>query len=183
MQDFTADKQLLRNAVTPLTAHDQRTLLYQGLVQAIDLSQQLDNNLPLRRGIVVLTDGLDDQEGGAGRQEVLDKLSIDPTPIYGIGASPEKSAAVDEALKDFSALVRKSGGDFRRVDIRTLDTGYLELRNTVRATQHLTAECRKPMCVPNGSATLVRLFMEQRGARLSTADVTVRAVGANGRID
>ena len=181
-QDFTADKQLLRNAVTPLTAHDPKTLLYQGLVQAIDLSQRLDEHLPLRRGIVVLTDGLDDQQGGAGRQEVLDKLSVDPTPIYGIGASPEKSTAVDEALKSFSALVRASGGDFRRVDMLTLDKGYLELRNIVRATQHLIGECRNPPCAPDGSATVVRLFMDQGGARLSTAGVTVRAVGEGGKV-
>src|SRR5262249_2122953 len=59
IQDFTADKQALTAAVTRLMFRDQRTLLYQGMVQAIDLSKRLDSSLPLRRAIVVLTDGLD----------------------------------------------------------------------------------------------------------------------------
>ena len=180
VQDFTTDKAALTSVMRQLAPRDQQTLLYQGLIQAIDLSRRLDVSLPLRRAIVVLTDGLDDQQGGASRQEVVDKLSVDPTPIYGIGASAQRSAAVDEALKDFSGLVRLSGGDYRRVDIKSLDKGYFELRRLVSETTHLTATC--PSCPPDGSTMVVRLLMSQGPTRLSSGSVTARLVGSDGRI-
>lgn len=180
VQDFTNRRPALIRALSELTPRNQRTLLYQALIQAIDMSRRLDSDLPLRRAIVVLTDGMDDQQGGAGRQEVIDKLEIDPTPIYGLGVSAEKRPAVDEALKQFSALVRLSGGDYRRVDLPTLDRGFTELNRIVHAAQHFTASC--PACVPDGSTLNLRLFLEQGPTRLSSNTVRVRAVGEGGQI-
>lgn len=183
VQDFTADKldkRALTLAVTKLAPRDQRTLLYQGMVQAIDLSRRLDGKLPLRRAIVVLTDGLDDQQGGAGRLEVFDKLAVDPTPIYGIGASSINNTAVDEALKNFAGLTRKSGGDFRRVDVKSLDKSYIELRKIVAATKHLTAKC--PACTADGSTLVFRLLMSRGTTRLDSESVTARLVGTDGKI-
>jgi Mg-chelatase subunit ChlD len=178
--DFTNNKTALNDAVAGLVFRDQQTLLYQGLVRAIDVSKRLDKSLPLRRAIVVLTDGMDDQQGGAGRQDVLSKLEIDPTPIYGIGASTEKNRKVDEALKDFGAIVHASGGEFRRVEVTTLDRGYGELRNLVMSTRHLIARCDG--CLPDGSTMVTRLFMTQGTASFSSDAVTVRAVGPAGEV-
>lgn len=102
------------------------------------LTGKLPPTAPDRLGaIVVLSDGMDDQFGGAGRHEVLDKLAIDPTPIYGLGASPQRNnPKVDTALKDFAALVRASGGDFRRVALKTLDKDYLESSMRSRRVRH-----------------------------------------------
>jgi hypothetical protein len=182
IQDFTGDKQALSAAIKPLAPHDRQTLLYQGLVQAIDLSRRLDPALPLRRAIVTLTDGMDDQKGGAGRQEVIDKLQLDPTPIYGIGASAVSNAKVDMALKDFAGLVRVSGGDFRAVDLQTLNKGYFDLRKIVNSTVHITANCPAPACVPDGTAAVIRLVLSQGNQRLTSASVTARMVGSDGRV-
>jgi hypothetical protein len=191
--DFTADKSALISALAnpALKPSDQQTLLYQGLVQAIDLSRRLDPNLPLRRAIVVLTDGMDDQQGGAGRQEVLDKLAVDPVPIYGLGAAKRFDAKVDTALKDFSALVRASGGDYRPIvdismpmlDPGRLNEGYIGLRKIVDSTKPLSAEC--PQCAPDGSPIVIRLFMsyeDTRLTRLSSESVTVRSVDLEGKV-
>ena len=178
--DFTNNKAALNDAVAGLVFRDQQTLLYQGLVRALDVSKRLDKSLPLRRAIVILTDGMDDQQGGAGRQDVLSKLEIDPTPIYGIGASTEKNRKVDEALKDFGAIVHASGGEFRRVEVATLDRGYGELRNLVMSTRHLIARCDG--CLPDGSTMVTRLFMTQGTLSFSSDPVTVRAVGPEGEV-
>jgi Mg-chelatase subunit ChlD len=181
IQDFTDDKLALSSALRPLEPHDQQTLLYQGLVQAIDLSRRIDKDLPLRRAIVTLTDGMDDQKGGAGRQEVLDKLALDPTPIYGIGVSAKNNAKVDQALKEFAGLVRASGGDFRPVNRQNLDKGYADLRRIMEAGQHLTATCPTSDCRPDGAAAIVRLLLSHGSERLTSESVTVRLVGADGR--
>ncbi len=186
VQPFTPDRDKLKAAVAPLVSRDAKTLLYQGLVQAIDLSRRLDNNLPLRRAIVVLTDGLDDQEGGAGRQEVLDKLAVDPTPIYGIGAAPQYNAKVDAALKDFAGVVRTSGGEYSRGDIKDPNRAHDELYNIVKATQHFivddpTAVCGS--CKPDGSPVVVRLELDREPVRLGSQPVTVRMVDLEGKVD
>jgi Mg-chelatase subunit ChlD len=185
VQDFTSDHNRLNHVLNGLEPRDMRTLLYQGLVQAIDISRRLDFSLPLRRAIAVLTDGMDDQQGGAGRQEVLDKLAVDPTPIYGLGASLPNNAKVDAALKDFSGLVRASGGEYRRIDLRRLNQEYLnqeylDLRKIVASTKHLTAECNNPPCAPDASTIVVRLYLSQGPTRLSSQSVTVRSVGPQG---
>jgi hypothetical protein len=181
-QDFTNQKNDLIKILDNLKSNDQQTLLYQGLVQTIDLSRRLDKDIPLRRAIVVLTDGLDDQQGGAGRQEVVDKLTVDPIPIYGIGASRVNDAKVDAALKDFASLVRLSGGDFRRVaDPRTLDKGYSELRHIVGSTRPFVAKCEDPPCTPDGSRAVVRLLLSQGSSRLSSQLVTVSEVAEDGK--
>jgi Mg-chelatase subunit ChlD len=179
VQDFTADKQALRAAIGKLAPRDQRTLLYQGLVRAIDFSRRPDATLPLRRAIVVLTDGLDDQQGSRGRQEVVDKLAVDPTPIYGIGASSQHNFSVDDALDDFEALAHASGGDFRRVDFTNLDKVYVELRRIAGETRHLTASC--PDCSPDGRTAGIRLSIAEGSLRFTSERVTVRMVGADGR--
>jgi hypothetical protein len=176
----TPNKATLSDEVAKLVFRDQRTLLYQGMVRAIDLSKRLDESLPLRRAIIVLTDGMDDQQGGAGRQDVLDKLAIDPTPIYGIGASREKSPRVDEALKEFGAIVRASGGEFRRVEVNTLDQGYRYLQGIIAATRRMTARCDG--CIPDGSTIVTRLYMTQGTTSLSSGSVTVRAVNEKGEV-
>jgi hypothetical protein len=181
VENFTGDKVKLNNAL-PLAPSDMQTLLYQGLVQAIDLSRRRDPDLPRRRAIVTLTDGMDDQKGGAGRQEVLDKLAIDPTPIYALGASAQNNARVDAALKDFAGLVRASGGEYRPGDIKSPDKGYNELRSIIRSTKHLVAECNDPPCAPDGSPIVVRLFMSQDPVRLSSESVTVRLVNKYGEV-
>jgi hypothetical protein len=188
--DFTADQRALIGALgrLPQKPSDPDTLLYQGLVQAIDLSRRLDRKLPrLRRAIVVLTDGIDDQKGGAGRQEVLDKLAVDPVPIYGIGASTDNNAKdkakVDAALKDFAGLVRASGGEYRPGDIRNPDEGFNKLHDIVSKTKLLIAEC--PRCVPDGSPIVVRLFMsyeDTHQTRLSSESVTARSVDLEGNV-
>jgi uncharacterized protein YegL len=184
VQDFTADKRALNNALNPLGPSDMQTFLYQGLVQAIDLSRRLDHNLPLRRAIVVLTDGMDEEKGGAGRQEVLDKLAVDPVPIYGLGASADynakNKAKVDAALKDFSGLVRISGGEYRDGDIRSPDIGFIKLHEVVSRTKPLVAEC--PTCTPDGSAIVVRLFMSQEAVRLSSQSIKVQSVNDQGKV-
>jgi Mg-chelatase subunit ChlD len=183
-----SDKDDLKRKISALTAQDPDTLLYQGMIQAMDLARRVDLKLPLRRAIVMLTDGLDDQQGGAGRQQAVDAMAIDPIPIYGIGAS-DKSPKVDAALKDFSALVYASGGAYRRVEVPPrsrpdpgmLAQKYRELRDVVASTRHFTADCKS--CNPDGSPVVVRLRLTQGPVEINSGSVTVLAVGTKGKPD
>jgi hypothetical protein len=86
------------------------------------------------------------------------------------------------ALKDFAGLVRSSGGDFRAVDLQTLNKGYFELRQIVNSTVHVKATCPAPACEPDGTASVIRLVLSQGNQRLTSESVTARMVGSDGRV-
>lgn len=182
---FSSERDTLRKLI-PSRAGDPDTKLYQGLVQAIDLAKRIDiaptGRAPIRRAIVVLTDGRDDQQGGAGRQEVVDKLAVDPVPIYGIGAAAKGNSAVNQALKDFSALVRVSGGEYVRIEtsVRNISDAYSDLKEIIKKVRHLEAECAP--CAADGSAVPVRLTMSGPAETLESQTVTVRMVDASGKV-
>ncbi|MCF8210285.1 MAG: VWA domain-containing protein, partial [Rhodoferax sp.] len=73
-QDFTVDKALLKSKIDELALTDVHTRLYNGLIRALDLGRREDADLPRRRVIVTLTDGLDDAAGGSTREETLARI-------------------------------------------------------------------------------------------------------------
>lgn len=187
-QYFSNDGDALERAL-PADVSDGTTKLYQGLIQAIDLARRQDRYLPLRRAVVVLTDGVDDQAGSAVLQEVYDKLSVDPVPIYAVGSWSRKhpvvtdavgqKVVVNDALKQLADVARRSGGAYRRTeDLATVDRAFDELHEIVSDTYDVRFTCTE--CVPDGSATAVRLQLVQGTAMLGSQFVTITQVGREG---
>lgn len=177
IQAYTGDKSVLGSAIRGLVARDQQTRLNQGFVHAIDMSR-LSPGLPTRRAIVVLTDGLDEARSGANREEVLDRLTEDPIPIYAVGTVVRPSPRGDDALKLLSGLTRASGGDFRRVSfaqLHQLDKACLELRHIISNTQHFGARCQK--CLADRTPTTYRLLLSTEEANLSSHSVRATSRG------
>jgi len=111
VQDYTADKNALKNGIKTLAIRDNKTQLHQGIVKAIELSHRIDANIPSRRAIVMLSDGEDDFPGGMTRNEVLSAMKEDRIPIYAIGFLPQDKKA-DASLKSLGEFARTSGGEF-----------------------------------------------------------------------
>lgn len=111
VQDYTADKNALKNGVKTLAMSDNKTQLHQGIAKAIEMSHRIDATLPSRRVIVMLSDGEDDFPGGMTRDEVLAAMKVDRVPVYAIGFSkPGKQG--DANLKTLGEFARMSGGEF-----------------------------------------------------------------------
>ena len=89
VQDYTADKNALKNGVKTLAIKDNKTQLHLGIAKAIELSHRIDSNLPSRRVIVMLSDGEDDFPGGMTHDEVLAAMKEDRVPVYAIGFSQQ----------------------------------------------------------------------------------------------
>ncbi len=172
--DFTNDKNRLSAAVDALSPADDTTLLYQGLVQAVTLarSSKVVPSNTIRRAIVLVTDGLDDQAGGAGLGQVRDQLNVDPIPIYALGLAAHPGKVVDAALKNLADLAVESGGEYARVTPSTLTSSYARLQSRIRSVQHFIATC--PDCPHDRSSAVLQLTMPS-GVRSSP--VTVRFVG------
>jgi VWFA-related protein len=125
LQDFSADKGALKQRVDKLAPSDKDTFLYQGLVQAFELGRRQDADLPKRRVIVVLTDGIDDAAGGVTKEEVFLQMPENRIPIYAIGfAMAPLTQDKENGLKELGVLARTSGGHFLKADSMPLTKAY-----------------------------------------------------------
>jgi len=125
LQDFIQNKDILKQTVDKLVATDNETFLYQGITKAFELGRRHDAALPKRRGIVVLTDGIDDAPGGVTKDEVLTQMLETRIPIYAIGFTlPPLTSAKENGLKELGILARTSGGHFLKADSMPLADAY-----------------------------------------------------------
>ncbi len=144
--DFSADKAALRAALEALGPTDMQTVLYRGLLDALELSSRRDPELPARRVVVVLSDGKD--EGSAlAAEDVLDG-----------GARARASALCDwlrrppprESLDLLLRFATNSGGDFVAVGGGDFDRAYGAMREAIDRVW--VAELTCPACEADGAA-------------------------------
>ena len=153
IQDFTSDIGLLNAHVDKLARTNDYTQLYGAIDQAIKIGTTSDSNLPKRRIIVVLTDGVDDpMENGITREEVLANLLKNPIPIYTIGFRSGGSAASAELREFGSRFARGSGGAILLARETEMEEKYIGLRN--RINRVYLAELVCDACVPGVPSTI-----------------------------
>lgn len=110
--DFSNDREKLKASIQTLQRTDSKTQLYDGLMRALELAERRDASLPLRRAIVLLSDGIDDPVlGEPTLEEVREKLRESRIPVYVI-VPVQKNAgnAPAKGLEAVGSLARLSGG-------------------------------------------------------------------------
>jgi VWFA-related protein len=111
VSDFTGDKESLKAKLAELHPTDSRTSFHLALKQGLELGRRLDPGLPIRRAIVVLTDGKD-EGSGVTLEDVLSDARQNRTPIYAIGFSRLPGAERTRYFDLLRRLAMESGGDF-----------------------------------------------------------------------
>ncbi len=173
VQDFTADKTLLKTKINGLVASDVQTRLNEGLIRALDLGRRDDVDLPRRRVIVTLTDGIADTAGGSTREDTMARIKEEPVPIYAIGfaAASVSAAERDKGFKALGAFAHASGGSFIAAGTSSFSKIYAELHDRIHEAYLLLLEC--PTCPSDGRAYPLRIKL-QAGNRVLTATSEVR---------
>jgi len=172
--DFTGDANLLRAKLAELTPSDDSTLLYQALKRGLDTARRADQELPARRAVVLLSDGMDDEVGSATREEVLADLKRDPLPIYAVVYDGGVAKKREQALKDIGLVVRSSGGSIVLPSRQDLEAGAVATRRAIHGGIRLSGQC--PACVPDNSAGHLDLILGVGKHRLTAVGVDVRMV-------
>lgn len=143
LQDFTADKETLKSVISQLKITDMQTQLHLGLAQAMDLGRRGDPELPSRRAIITLSDGEDDFAGGMTKSEVLEKMKVDPIPIYAIGyyRAPRRPK-MEESLKVLGEFARTSGGAYFRAESNTIPQMFSRMRQRLKDVYQVELICQ-----------------------------------------
>lgn len=166
VQDFSADKAALKKQASTLAPSDMETFLYQGLVQAFQLGRRQDADLPKRRVIVVLTDGIDDAVGGATKEEVFVQLAENRVPVYAIGfALPPLTQVKEQGLKELGILARTSGGHFLKADTMLLKDAYTLQKDRIANAYELQMNCN--LCKAEGQLSRLNVTFAAGGRTLS----------------
>lgn len=166
VQDFTADKEALKTAAAGLRPTDNFTRLHEGLVRAEELGLgRLEAEIPGRRAILILSDGEDDYPGGLTRQMVLDKLRVNPVPIYAIGFSNLKGVEKERHLKSLGEFAVTSGGSFLRVDEPDFDQACARMWQRIRNVWVARLHC--DACQGDGTIARLQVTLVQGGKKMS----------------
>lgn len=142
--DVTADRSVLGDAIDGLAATDMNTALHRALVEGMERAARRGGDLPERRVIVTLTDGVDDRPGLASAQEVRDRIAEDHIPIYAVGYATRSynTPAVRAGLHALGEFARRSGGEF--VDASGSDDlqgAFSEMRRRIQEVYKTQLHC------------------------------------------
>lgn len=167
-QDFTADKAVLKTKIGELALTDLHTHLNEGLVRALDLGRRGDADLPRRRVIVTLTDGVADAAGGSTRDDTMTRIKEEPVPIYAIGfASASVSARdKDEGFKVLGAFAHASGGAFVAAGAVPFGELFAKIHKMLGEAYLLTLDCAT--CPGDGRAYPLRVKLQADNRVLTT---------------
>lgn len=142
-QDFTGDRALLATAVQDLAPRDAETHFHAAVGKALELGRRRDAGLPLRRAIVVLTDGVnDEQQTGLTADDVAREIDREGVPIFAIDASKGAAARgrCGEALRRFTGL---SSGLCEPLGAVPVGETYAAMHAAIRRVFVVEADCSR----------------------------------------
>lgn len=113
VQDFSPNRGKIKEKIASIAPSEDETAFYGGLDKAITVARAGSEEVPTRRVVITLTDGVNDLTGGVSKGDISAKLSTDPVPLYLVGyvqgkPTPEEESAIG-VMKDFAS---QSGGRF-----------------------------------------------------------------------
>ena len=113
IQEFSPNRGKLKGKLAELRPTDDDTAFYGGLDKAVAVARAGGAEVPGRRVVITLTDGVNDIAGGVSKGDISAKLGVDPVPLYLIGFVQGTPTAEEQSamgvMKDFAA---QSGGRF-----------------------------------------------------------------------
>ena len=175
-----------RSALDQLVADAPETALNEGVLRAQQLAAMQQHGkaspaLPLRRIVVLVTDGLDESKRAIGSVEMLNAVQVGDVPVYTAAVTNSRQRVA--GLEPLANVARASGGSFVQTSpARVADELAALVRDALRVDL-VTIDCRPctrdgmarklQLSMPSGSAIVsdvrdVRLFAEPR------AETTVR---------
>lgn len=129
-------------ALEGLVADAPETALNEGLLRAQEWAMEGRAGWPLRRFVLLVTDGVDDSKKAIGTDEMRTKVQAGEVPIYMIAVLPASVAKPRMAgLEPLASVARASGGAFMTSTVATLGTDLQALLADAMRADLVTAAC------------------------------------------
>lgn len=177
--DFTGNVNTLNAIIDGLQPVDNYTMLYSGVMRAVDLAARQGDNLPVRRAVIVLSDGMNDTDGDAvGMQEMRDKAVEAGIPIYLAGVIGEGNS---DDLASIGEMARSTGGVVYTGNKDDLGQCFEKLNSYIESG--LLVAAKVPGEVADGSQKGVILTVTSGGiSATDSLDLRLRAMTEPGAL-
>ncbi len=127
VSDFTDNKNALNAIINGLEQTSGGTTLYAGILRSIDLAKRQNNQLPMQRVIVVVSDG-EDWADESNIQEVQSSATNAGISICAVGINTGSNS---EGLASMGTLARSTGGTIFTRDEDEISDGFNSLRSYI----------------------------------------------------
>lgn len=127
--DYSNDPDAIQRAIDSITNNGMKTRLYGAVDEGLNLSQRNDLDLPKRRNIVLVTDGLNDSNGGVSMEDVSERLKRTRIPIYCLWLAGNDK---EEGESTMNTLSERSGGEKYNLDSQNIDSVYEQVHNKIQ---------------------------------------------------
>lgn len=174
LSDFTADTAALQSIAERIAPTDGNTQLYNGILRGLDVAKRQSAELPMRRVLVILSDGMDDFPAGATMTEVTEKVDGAGVPIYVVGVEGRDNQA---ELNELGSIARLSGGELYLTEQDALLRGYKTIYQRIQSGY--VANIMLDHTVADGSEKGMILSVRQGSVFVEDSlDVRLRAVAS-----
>lgn len=163
LSEFERSRTEVLEAVSGLAPTDNLTQLNRAILRSLEIGRRVDDNLPPRRAVILVSDGMDDTRGGATREEVLRALQSQGIPLWAVGFYSGKLTDSKKAgLSSLGEMARISGGDVFLVEGKNGFSGaFASLRERLLGTYVARLDCSG---VPgSGEAFRLQAVLSQGG--------------------
>jgi len=174
LSDFTDGKDKTLAAAHRLASGGKRSLIYQALKDAVELSSRRDPDLPTRRAIVIVTDGKD-EGSGLNADDVIQQASDAHVPVNSIGYSNLPPDQRRRYLDELHRISEKSGGVYAEVAGSGLTAAFPAMEKAIRRAFVATFTC--PDCTADSRRYRFEMGL-QAGTRVFSDGFDVMMVAA-----
>lgn len=127
--DYSNDPDAIQKAIDSIANSGMKTKLYGAVNEGLNLSQRNDIDLPKRRDIILVTDGLNDSNGGVSMEDVSDRLKKTRIPIYCLWLEGRSG---DEGESTMNTLAERSGGEKYNLGQNNINTVYDQVHSKIQ---------------------------------------------------
>ena len=161
---YTGNKATLQGVITKLSNNAPMTHLNEGLLEAMRLARRMDASLPVRRGIVILSDGKD-EGSGLTTDDVLREFQENRIPIYAVGASDLPKSERAQYLEVLHRYAVLSGGAYYEATADSVDLAYRQIHDRIAGVW--VAELGCASCPADGRSYPLLLRVTVQGQTLA----------------
>lgn len=133
VQNFTADKEKVKNALASLSAAAKPTLTLEGLSKALHAAADTDIPLPARRAVILIAADAQMAPNSTVRQQIFEKLLQERMPIYVVNYARQPDKDSQLRLDVLGELARHSGGAYYQSQMATPAAIYTDILKASKA--------------------------------------------------
>ncbi len=127
--DYSNDPKQIQKAIKKIENTGMKTRLYGAVNEGLTLSTRNDVDLPKKKDIIIVTDGLNDSNGGVSMDDVKESLKKRRIPLYCLWLEKPGNSEGESTMNTLADL---SGGKMYNLGNKDIDAVYEQVHERIQ---------------------------------------------------